>query len=273
MVVQQFDFLKKMRDVISKSPRFFQRGEGSPRHGTSRYSKPHGHQSRACTNRRSGQRKMGPMRSLLPLLLIASSAGIWAQGSSTASSSPPQSPAGQSSSSPTSKTPNPQPLNPEPPRSDRVNADSLDNRPGESSSKDSQIDLSPPANDDRAHPHGGEAVTDAKIAAGDSDVNEMHPWDPHRAAKDIEVGDFYFKRKNYHAAEDRYREALFYKNNDALATLRLAISLEKQDQATEAIAEFENYLKILPAGPQAEEAKKAIVRLKGTLANTKSAKQ
>jgi tetratricopeptide (TPR) repeat protein len=224
---------------------------------------------------------MGTMRSLLPLLLIASSAGIWAQGSSTAPSSPGQSsssqvPASQSPTAPSSSSHTPSnapPLNPEPPRSDRVNADSLDNRPGESSSKDSQIDLSPPANDDRAHPHGGEAVTDAKIAAGDSDVNEMHPWDPHRAAKDIEVGDFYFKRKNYHAAEDRYREALFYKNNDALATLRLAISLEKQDQATEAIAEFENYLKILPAGPQAEEAKKAIARLKGTLANTKSAKQ
>lgn len=182
-------------------------------------------------------------------------------GSQTPDSAKPSSPSAQL------------PLNPEPPRSDRVNADALDNRPGESSSKDSQIDLSPPANDARAHPNGGEAVPDAKIAAGDTDVNEMHPWDPHRAAKDIEVGDFYFKRKNYHAAEDRYREALFYKNSDALATFRLAISLEKQDQPTEAIAEFENYLKILPSGPQAEEAKKAIARLKGTLANAKSAKQ
>jgi tetratricopeptide (TPR) repeat protein len=182
-------------------------------------------------------------------------------GSQTPDSAKPSSPSAQL------------PLNPEPPRSDRVNAGSLDDRPGESSSKDSQIDLSPPANDARAHPNGGEAVPDAKIAAGDTDVNEMHPWDPHRAAKDIEVGDFYFKRKNYHAAEDRYREALFYKNSDALATFRLAISLEKQDQPTEAIAEFENYLKILPSGPQAEEAKKAIARLKGTLANAKSAKQ
>jgi hypothetical protein len=24
----------------------------------------------------------------------------------------------------------------------------------------------------------------------------FHPFDPHRAAKDIEVGDFYFKKKN-----------------------------------------------------------------------------
>jgi tetratricopeptide (TPR) repeat protein len=212
------------------------------------------------------------MRSLLPLLLIGASMGIWTQESSIAQSSPAQPPAGQSSSSHTSTAPNAQPLNPEPPRSDRVNADSLNNAPGESSSKDSQIDLSPPSNDDKAHPHSGEAISDAKIAAGGADVNEMHPWDPHRAAKDIEVGDFYFKRKNYRAAEDRYREALFYKDNDAVATLRLAVSLDKLDQPAEALAEYENYLKVLPEGPQVGEAKKAIARLKGATSSAKSAK-
>src|SRR6266699_5256339 len=86
-------------------------------------------------------------------------------------------------------------------------------------------------------------------------------------AKDVEVGDFYFKRKNYRAAADRYREALFYKDNDAVATFRLAVCLEKMDQPDEARKEYESYLKILPHGPQAEEAQKAIDRLKGTAAN------
>ncbi len=104
--------------------------------------------------------------------------------------------------------------------------------------------------------------------AGDSapDVTEFHPWDPHKAAKDVEVGDFYFKRKNYRAAEDRYREALLYKNNDAIATFRLAVCLEKLDQPDQARKEYEGYLKILPHGPQADEAQKAIERLKGTSA-------
>jgi tetratricopeptide (TPR) repeat protein len=203
------------------------------------------------------------MRSLLPLLLLASSIAACAQASSSAQPPAAQSSSGQSSSqtSTAPSLPNPQPLNPEPPRSDRVNADSLNKTPGDSSSKDSQIDLSPPANDATGHPHSADAITDAKIAAGDADVKEFHPWDPHRAAKDIEVGDFYFKRKNYRAAEDRYREALYYKDNDALATVRLAQSLEKLDQPTEALQEYETYLKILPSGPQAEEAKKAIARL------------
>jgi len=88
----------------------------------------------------------------------------------------------------------------------------------------------------------------------------------------VEVGDFYFKRKNYRAAEDRYREALFYKDNDALATYRLAICLEKLNRFSDALQEYQSYLRILPHGPEAEDAKKAIERLKDTAANSGSAK-
>jgi len=115
-------------------------------------------------------------------------------------------------------------------------------------------------------------VTDAEAESGRSDVSEFHPWDPHKAAKDIEVGDFYFKRKNYRAAEDRYREALFYKDNDATATFRLAVCLEKMGRPDEARKEYESYLKILPYGPQAEEAHKAMERLKDPAAGAKVAK-
>ncbi len=151
-----------------------------------------------------------------------------------------------------------------------MNADSLSGE-GESSSKDTQIDLSPPEGDAKAHPHSSEILMDEGTASGDGGVGEFHPWDPHKAAKDVEVGDFYFKRKNYHAAEDRYREALLYKDNDAVATYRLAVCLEKLDRPSEARTEFENYLKILPHGPEAEDAKKAIERLKGLAAKAKPA--
>ncbi len=70
---------------------------------------------------------------------------------------------------------------------------------------------------------------------------------------------------------NRYREALYYKDNDAVATFRLAECLEKLDQPDEARKGYESYLKILPHGPQAEEAQKAIDRLKGTAANRKPA--
>ena len=90
----------------------------------------------------------------------------------------------------------------------------------------------------------------------------VHLWDPHKAAKDVEIGDFYFKRKNYRAAEDRYREALLYKDNDATATFRLGECLEKLGQPGAARDNYESYLKILPHGPFAEEARKSVERLK-----------
>jgi len=216
------------------------------------------------------------MRSLF-LLFLLGSAALWAQSSSGTSNSAPSKQDSESSStaSPPSSSsqsdskPARRP-NLDAPRSDRVRADSLEE--GESSSKDSQIDLSPPPDDADVHPKSSDMLMDAEGSTGNADVSEFHPWDPHKAAKDIEVGDFYFKRKNYRAAEDRYREALVYKDNDAMATFRLAVCLEKMDQLSEAQKEYENYLKILPYGPQAADAKKAIDRLKGPAASAKPAK-
>ncbi len=139
----------------------------------------------------------------------------------------------------------------------------------ESSSKDTRIDLSPPSDDQKNHPQSGAAVVDAEDAA--SDVQEMHPWDPHKAAKDVEVGDFYFKRKNYHAALERYKEALVYKPNDALANFRLAECLEKTGNPSEAVTHYQEYLKILPHGPLSADAQKALERLKASGATASSA--
>ena len=159
----------------------------------------------------------------------------------------------------------------EPPRSDRVNVNDLGPSVGESSSKETQVDLSAPADDAKAHPKSSTAVAEAEAEALGG-VTEFHAWDPHKAAKSVEVGDFYFKRKNYRAAEERYREALRYKDNDAVATIRLAVSLEKLGILDDARAEYESYLRILPHGPQASEAQKAIERLKAETAAPKQSR-
>lgn len=131
-----------------------------------------------------------------------------------------------------------------------------------SSSKDTRIDLSPPMDDAKKHPDSGAAMVDAGAdTANDTGVSEMHPWDPHKAAKDVEVGDFYYKRKNYRAAIGRYKDALIYKPNDAEATFRLAESQDKTGDSAEAITHYQDYLKILPHGPFAADAQKALERL------------
>ena len=203
------------------------------------------------------------MRNLLVVMLFAGA--LVAQTQNPSSSAPAKSQ--PADSAPSSQ---PKPANPKlaPPRSDRVDAASLESA-GESSSKDTQIDLSAPPGDAKDHPQSSDILTD-EGSSDEGGTTEFHPWDPHKAAKDVEVGDYYFKRKNYLGAESRYREALLYKDNDADATYKLAVCLEKMQRSDEAVAEYQAYLKILPSGPESVNAKKAIERLKAQASSAKS---
>src|SRR5437762_3518922 len=174
---------------------------------------------------------MGSMFRLSCILILCLAPLTWARQDSSQNSRPPKSQA--------------------PPRSD--DATDYPRSSEESSSRSNRVDISPPKDDAKSHPYSS-SPGEGEEEAGD--VQEFHPWDPHKAAKDVEIGDFYFKRKNYRAAEDRYREALLYKPNDAVATYRLALCLEKLDLPDDARQEYESYLKILPHGPQADEAQK-----------------
>src|SRR3954469_8804712 len=49
--------------------------------------------------------------------------------------------------------------------------------PGESSSRDTKINVPPPT------------------GSAEPDVPEAKPWDPHKADKNIEIGDYYFNQK------------------------------------------------------------------------------
>ncbi|HXZ78986.1 MAG TPA: tetratricopeptide repeat protein [Terriglobales bacterium] len=145
------------------------------------------------------------------------------------------------------------------PEGQKVPRSSPQNGPNESSSKDGEGDLGP--------------IPDRYSSPGADDVKEMQKWDPHRAAKDIEVGDYYYKEKNYHAAESRYREALEWKPNDALATFRLAQALEKLGKNEEARKNYQTYLKILPSGELAPKAKEALKRLPAPPVNSSELNQ
>lgn len=133
----------------------------------------------------------------------------------------------------------------------------------ESSSHDTRIDISPPKNDAKNHPGSKAAIEDLDIPENIevSGVQEFHPWNPMKALKNIEVGDFYFKRKNYKAALERYKEALYYKDGDAVASFRLAVCQEKLGDKGEARKYYEQYLKILPEGPFAKDAHASLDRL------------
>lgn len=123
---------------------------------------------------------------------------------------------------------------------------------GVSSSKVNPDEIVPPPGDDK---HQGADLP--------SDVEEMRPWDPHKADKDLEVGQFYYKRQNYEAAESRFQEALKWQWNHAEATFWLAQTEEKLKKPEDARKYYSTYLAILRNGPEAEKARKALDRLGG----------
>jgi len=132
----------------------------------------------------------------------------------------------------------------------------------ESSSRNTRIDLSPPKDDAKNHPSSKTAVVDLVPDNPDtSGIQEFHPWNPLKASKDVDIGNFYFIRKNYHAALERYKEALYYKDGDALASFRVAVCQEKLGDKAEAKTYYEKYLKIQPQGPFAKEARASLERL------------
>ena len=150
-----------------------------------------------------------------------------------------------------------------PPRSDQQKSIDRDAEAHESSSHDTRIDLSPPRNDAKDHPNSGVTPSGDDTNPDDAtgDVQEMHPWNPYRAGKDEEVGDYYFKRKNYNAALARYQDALIYKDHDAVANFRMAQCYEKLNQPEEAIPHYQEYLRILPNGEFSKDARKALEKL------------
>ena len=153
---------------------------------------------------------------------------------------------------------------------------------GDSSSRDTRIDISPPKDDAKNHPNSGAGLSGASSTFPNSkspedmtnltDVQEMHPWNPYRAAKDDEVGDYYLKQGNYKGALARYQDALIYKDNDAVANFRMAQCYEKLHQPEDAITHYKEYLKILPDGPFAKHAKKAIEKLETEAKRTSAEK-
>jgi tetratricopeptide (TPR) repeat protein len=79
--------------------------------------------------------------------------------------------------------------------------------------------------------------------------------------KNFDVGNTYFKGKNYKGAESRFREALEYKPDDPDATYMLAEPIGKLGRTHEASEVYESYLKLSPRGPGAGRARKALQSL------------
>lgn len=83
----------------------------------------------------------------------------------------------------------------------------------------------------------------------------LHP-DPKTAKKHVEVGDFYFKRDNYKAAEARYREAVLYNPKWAKAYEKLVRVLEKQGAFKAALEVCRGFMETNPSSKELKDFQK-----------------
>ena len=91
-----------------------------------------------------------------------------------------------------------------------------------------------------------------------------YTFNPIQAQKEVRIGDFYFKKKNFRAAAGRYERATKWQPDLAGAYYRLGESREKLEQKDAALAAYKKYLELCPSSRKAAEARKKATQLEKT---------
>src|SRR6201998_1856278 len=86
-------------------------------------------------------------------------------------------------------------------------------------------------------------------------------WDPLRAEKDIEVGQYYMKKGDVDAAIDRFQDATTAKPGYAIPFRFLAEAQEKKGLKKQAVKSYQRYLDLYPHAEDGDKIRKKIDKL------------
>ena len=86
-------------------------------------------------------------------------------------------------------------------------------------------------------------------------------WDPLRAEKDLEVGQYYMKKGDLDAAIDRFQDATTAKPGYAIPFRFLAEAQEKKGLKKQAIKSYQRYLDLYPHAEDGGKVRKKIDKL------------
>jgi len=101
-----------------------------------------------------------------------------------------------------------------------------------------------------------ELIIDTDIAEGkeeETEVEEPKEYNPLLASQNLKVGNYYFKKKNYDAAIQRYLEAIGFQPNLSDAYTALARAYEKNGSLSKAIQVFREFIQKNPDSPKVAE--------------------
>jgi len=85
-----------------------------------------------------------------------------------------------------------------------------------------------------------------------------YTFNPLQSAKEIRIGNFYFKKGSYKAAVHRFDEALKWNPSSGEAALRLGDAKEKLKDKKGAQEAYKKYLELEPDGKEADSIKKKL---------------
>jgi tetratricopeptide (TPR) repeat protein len=87
-------------------------------------------------------------------------------------------------------------------------------------------------------------------------------WDPLRAEKDLEVGQYYMRKGDVDAAIDRFQDATTAKPGYAIPFRYLGEAQEKKGLRKQAIASYSRYLDLYPHAEDTDKIRKKIDKLR-----------
>ena len=124
--------------------------------------------------------------------------------------------------------------------------------PPESSSKPADAPNPPPKKPDKKN----------KPDSATQNAPDQPTWDPLRAEKDIEVGQYYMRKGDVDAAIDRFQDATTAKPGYAIPFKYLGEAQEKKGLKKQAIKSFSRYLELFPHAEDGEKVRKKVEKLR-----------
>ena len=101
-------------------------------------------------------------------------------------------------------------------------------------------------------------------------ADDQPKWDPLRAEKDLEVGQYYMRRGDVDAAIDRFQDAIEAKPGYAVPFRYLGEAQEKKGLKKQAVKSYKRYLDLYPHAEDKEKIQKKIDKLYKEIEKRKS---
>jgi tetratricopeptide (TPR) repeat protein len=131
-------------------------------------------------------------------------------------------------------------------------------QPPESSSKPPEAPNPPKKADKKNKPDGAT-----------QNSPDQPTWDPLRAEKDLEVGQYYMRKGDVDAAIDRFQDATTAKPGYAVPFRYLGEAQEKKGLKKQAVKSYSRYLELYPHAEDGDKIRKKIDKLRADVEKKK----